>query len=73
MAGHVYSPLRQPLVLGDKTMADITNDVCRSIEGKPSMLWWLGFLGSGAARARAPRVMKKTSWSSPPPSPMRSA
>jgi Ni/Fe-hydrogenase subunit HybB-like protein len=47
MAGHVYSPLRTPLVDADKSMADITNDVCRSIEGKPSVLWWAGFLGSG--------------------------
>jgi len=43
----VYSHLRQPLVLGDKTMHDVTHDVCHSIEGKPTQLWWLGFLGSG--------------------------
>ena len=48
MSAHVYSPLRKPLVHGDKTMHDITNDVCGSIEGKPSLLWWVGFLVSGA-------------------------
>ena len=44
--GHVYSPLRKPLVHGDKSMHDITHDVCRSIEGKPTALWWYGFLAS---------------------------
>ncbi|MCG3182633.1 MAG: hypothetical protein ICCCNLDF_00697 [Planctomycetes bacterium] len=46
--GHVYSALRKPLVHGDKTLHDVTQDVCSSIEGKPSQLWWLGFFGSGA-------------------------
>lgn len=45
--GTVYSKLRQPLVKGNKTLHEVTHDVCHSIEGKPSQLWWLGFLGSG--------------------------
>ncbi|MBK8207909.1 MAG: polysulfide reductase NrfD [Planctomycetes bacterium] len=44
---HHYSELRMPLVHGGKTMHDITNDVCGSIEGKPSMLWWIGWMVSG--------------------------
>ncbi len=44
----VYSALRKPLVLGDKTLNDVTEDVCRNIEGRPSGLWWAGFLTSGA-------------------------
>jgi Ni/Fe-hydrogenase subunit HybB-like protein len=45
---HVYSSLREPLVPAGKSLHDITEDVCRSIEGKPSLLWWLGFLVSGS-------------------------
>jgi len=40
--------MREPLVVGDKSLHDITHDVCHSIEGKPSLLWWLGFLSTGA-------------------------
>ncbi|MCC6466398.1 MAG: polysulfide reductase NrfD [Planctomycetes bacterium] len=55
MSGNACSPLREPLVLGGKKLGDITQDVCGSIEGKPSTLWWFGFLlaltvaGIGAA------------------------
>ncbi|MBX3474930.1 MAG: polysulfide reductase NrfD [Planctomycetes bacterium] len=48
MGAHVYSVMREPLVVGKKTLHEITQDVCQSIEGKPSLLWWLGFLTSGA-------------------------
>src|SRR5688500_14119744 len=37
------SPLREPLILGDKTYHDITEDVCRPIEGKANKLWWICF------------------------------
>jgi molybdopterin-containing oxidoreductase family membrane subunit len=37
------SPIREPLITGGKTAADVTNDICRPIENKPSKLWWLGF------------------------------
>ena len=43
MAHEVYSSLRQPLIDGDKTLAQITNDVCGPLEGKPTKWWWLGF------------------------------
>ena len=35
--------IRQPLVTGGKTYSDVTKDVCRPIENKPSSSWWLGF------------------------------
>lgn len=35
--------IRQPLVEGNKTIADVSNDICRPIENKPTKLWWLGF------------------------------
>jgi len=35
--------IRKPLILGDKTYQDITNDICRPIEQKPTKLWWIAF------------------------------
>jgi molybdopterin-containing oxidoreductase family membrane subunit len=43
-----------PLVDGDRRPGDVTNDICRPLEGSPSGLWWAGFalalaaLGVGA-------------------------
>ncbi len=36
----VTSSVRPPLVTGGKTAHDVTNDICRQIEGKPSKLWF---------------------------------
>ena len=43
------SNLREPLILGDKTVHDITDDVCRPIEGKANKWWWLAFSVASAA------------------------
>jgi len=43
--------LRLPLVDGDKRPADVTNDICRPLEGKPSGLWWAGIATSISALA----------------------
>ncbi|WP_129020246.1 MULTISPECIES: NrfD/PsrC family molybdoenzyme membrane anchor subunit [Edaphocola] len=46
--------IREPLVDGNKTYKDVTADICRPIEQKPSKLWYFGlvvsllFLGFGA-------------------------
>ena len=40
----VYSELRQPLVDGNKSAAEVTHDVCRPMEGSPGTLWWMAFL-----------------------------
>ncbi|MHB1279166.1 MAG: NrfD/PsrC family molybdoenzyme membrane anchor subunit [Bacteroidia bacterium] len=37
------SPIREPLVTGGKTAADVTADICRPLENKATKLWWLGF------------------------------
>ena len=37
------STLREPLVLGNKTYADITRDVCAQMERKPTIVWWSAF------------------------------
>src|SRR5215204_3896306 len=38
------SQVRPPLVEGNKDYHQITEDICRPVEAKPSKLWWIGFL-----------------------------
>jgi len=40
---HVTSPVRTPLVTGGKTYADVTEDICRHVEGKPTKEWKVAF------------------------------
>ncbi len=37
------SPIREPLVNGGRTYHDITEDICRPIENKPTTAWKVGF------------------------------
>ncbi len=37
------SQLREPLVYGEKTYHQVTEDIVRPIEAKPSRLWYIGF------------------------------
>ena len=37
------SQVREPLVDGHKTYHDVTEDICRTIEAKPTRLWYIGF------------------------------
>ncbi len=37
-----------PLILGNKTAADVTRDVCAPLERKATPLWWAAFLSSSA-------------------------
>jgi molybdopterin-containing oxidoreductase family membrane subunit len=39
----VVSPLREPLILGDKAPADVTEDIARLLEQAPGRGWWLLF------------------------------
>ena len=43
----VTSPVRTPLITGGKTVHDVTEDVCRQVEGKPSKSWLLAFTVAG--------------------------
>ncbi|WP_323756699.1 NrfD/PsrC family molybdoenzyme membrane anchor subunit [Roseivirga sp.] len=38
----VTSSVRTPLITGGKTVHDVTEDICRQVEGKPSKSWLLG-------------------------------
>ncbi|MFZ9718491.1 MAG: hydrogenase, partial [Chitinophagaceae bacterium] len=42
------SQIREPLVDGSKTYADVTADICRPVETKPTRMWWIGFLISAS-------------------------
>ena len=44
----VTSPVRNPLITGGKTVHDVTEDICRQVEGKPSKSWMLAFLVAGS-------------------------
>jgi len=33
-----------PLIIGDRTLSDVTRDVCDPLERRPGGLWWAGFL-----------------------------
>lgn len=37
------SPIREPLILGEKSYHDITVDVARPVEAKAGRLWWIAF------------------------------
>jgi len=43
------SPVREPLITGNKTFTDVTNDIARPVEGKPGKYWYLGLSISSAA------------------------
>ncbi|MDP6610274.1 MAG: polysulfide reductase NrfD [Vicinamibacterales bacterium] len=38
--------LRPPLIAGDKSLAEVTADVCAPMQGRPTPLWWAGFCAS---------------------------
>ena len=48
MSSH-YSPLRVPLVEGNPTLAQISDQICAPMERKPSMMWWAAFLVAASA------------------------
>lgn len=37
------SQLREPLIDGNKNLKKISNDICNTVEGKPSTGWYIGF------------------------------
>jgi len=39
--------IRRPLIAGDKTPGQVTDDVARPMAGRPTALWWMAFFASG--------------------------
>jgi Ni/Fe-hydrogenase subunit HybB-like protein len=58
----VTSSVREPLVTGGKTYHDVTHDVSRQVEGKPSMLWFLAFLTAAGVLALGSIALIATLW-----------
>ena len=46
---HYEAPIREPLILGEKSYHDITEDIARPIEGKANKNWYIAFYISLAA------------------------
>ena len=40
--------LRPPLIEGDKSLSQVTREVCAPMERRPGALWWLALLASGS-------------------------
>ena len=38
---HVESKLRKPLITGGKTLSDVSDDISRRVEEKPSISWYI--------------------------------
>ncbi len=58
----VTSSIREPLITGGKTLKDITHDVSRQVEGKPSLGWLLGLLVSVGALLLGSIALAATLW-----------
>ncbi len=58
----VVSPVREPLITGKKTYHDVTNDICRRVEEKPSKSWLLAMAVSLAALAAGGWALGRTLW-----------
>ena len=41
-----YSTMRQPVILGDKSLGQVTREVCAPMEARPGAAWWAAFLAS---------------------------
>jgi molybdopterin-containing oxidoreductase family membrane subunit len=44
MSGHHEAVVRDPLILGKKTYHQMTEEICRPIEGKANKYWWISFI-----------------------------
>jgi Ni/Fe-hydrogenase subunit HybB-like protein len=58
----VTSSVREPLVTGGKTYHDVTHDVSRQVEGKPSLAWFLAFLTAAGVLALGSIALIATLW-----------
>lgn len=58
----VSSTLRESLIIGGKTVADVSEDISRQVEGKPTPLWWGAFGFSLVLLAFGVYTMAMTLW-----------
>ena len=41
---HVESKLRKPLITGGKTLHDVSEDISKRVEQKPSLTWYAAMI-----------------------------
>lgn len=58
----VYSKLRKPLVDGDKTLHEVTEDICKPIEVAPTKLWYISFTIAALALTQGVLVVGYQIW-----------
>ncbi|EIM76637.1 polysulfide reductase NrfD [Nitritalea halalkaliphila LW7] len=58
----VTSSLREPLITGGKTLKDVTHDVSRHVEGKPTLSWILALLTSVGVLGVGAIALAATLW-----------
>ncbi len=58
----VISSVREPLVTNGKTYKDVTNDVSRQVEGKPTLSWLLGLAVAVGALLLGSLALVATLW-----------
>lgn len=58
----VTSSVREPLITGGKTLKDVTHDISRQVEGKPTIGWILGLLVSVGTLALGGLALGATLW-----------
>ncbi|MDN5211130.1 polysulfide reductase NrfD [Fulvivirgaceae bacterium BMA12] len=58
----VTASVRKPLITGGKTAHDVTEDICRQVEGKPSKLWFTAMAISLGALAVGGYALIMTLW-----------
>lgn len=56
------SPIREPLIKGNKTYSQITKDIAAPIEGKPGKAWYMGISLSLSAMFLGLAMMGWTIW-----------
>src|SRR5436190_23317794 len=44
MSGNYEAVVRDPLILGKKTYHQMTEEICRPVEGKANKYWWISFI-----------------------------
>ena len=58
----VTSSVREPLITGGKTLKDVTHDISRQVEGKPSISWLLALLVSVGVLVLGGLALVATLW-----------
>ena len=58
----VYSPGQQPLVAGDKSLAQVTQDVCAPLERRSTALWVVASTGQTVSQGARSHCWHSIGW-----------